>query len=165
MNTLRNAVLEAIPLNIPLPTLVSVASHLATIFRAQLYAINHAIGLRPAEVEFAYAGVADVTQAYAYALLHAHLAKSTTPAFHHVYRDWLQSSARVAQTVHIYQHGTTVWQVQIVNHAYGRAGMMVSNGSETCYVADATLACPAEGFMATLLSEICAALAERLQYN
>ncbi|MDX2137921.1 MAG: hypothetical protein SF123_07475 [Chloroflexota bacterium] len=165
MNALRSAVLTAVPSHIPLPDLVQVALHVAAVFRAQLYAINNAISLRPAEVEFAYAGVADVTQAYAYALLHAHLAKSTPPAFERVYHDWLQSSARVAQTAHIYQHGSAVWQVQIVNHAYGRAGMIVQDAGATYYVADTALACPAEGYMATLLAEICAALTERLQYN
>jgi hypothetical protein len=165
MNALRNEVLTAIPLRIPLAELVTAAAHLAAVFRAQLYAINHTVGLRPGEIEFAYAGIADVTQAYAYALLHAHLTKSAPVSFEQVYRNWLQSSARVAETIHIYQHGSAVWQVQIVNHAYGRAGMIVRDANATYYVADAALACPAEGYVATLLTEICAALAERLQYN
>jgi hypothetical protein len=46
--------------------------------------------------------------------------------------------------------------VQIIAHAYGRAGMVIHASDETFYVYDAALGCPAEGFMSTLLSDIAA---------
>lgn len=155
LNKLRAVVLVAIPPQIALADLVSTAEALTHVFRTQMYAINGVVNLEPVEIEFAAAGFADVTQNYAYALLRARLSHGEPPPFMAIYGAWLESSARVATTAHVYAHGGAVWRAQVVSHAYGRAGLVVERGDAVDYVADGVLACPADGFMATLLREVC----------
>jgi very-short-patch-repair endonuclease len=76
--------------------------------------------------------------------------------FRQIYNEWLDNSLKVFSQIYSYEHQGQVWQVQIIAHAYGRAGMVIHAGDETYYVYDATLGCPAEGFMATLLADIAA---------
>ncbi len=161
LNKLRAAVLAAIPPKIVLPDLVATAEMLASVFRAQMYAINDVVNLNPVEIEFAAAGFADVTQNYAYALLRARLSRAEPPPFMAIYGAWLESSARLATTAHAYAHRGAVWGVQVVSHAYGRAGLAVERGGQVDYLADGVLACPADGFMAGLLREVCEGICSR----
>jgi hypothetical protein len=158
LNGVRAALLAAIPSRVAPTDLLPTVEALMSLFKTQLYAVNNVVGLRPVEVDFAVAGFADVTQAFAYALVRARLG-GDPPDFDTIYQAWLESSARVAYTVHEYTHNERVWQVQVVSHAYGRAGLIAESDGEIYYVADATIACPAEGFMAGLLREVCAGLA------
>ena len=161
LNALRAAVLAAIPPHIALAELVSTAEALTSFFRAHMYAINTVVNLKPAEIDFAAAGFADVTQNYAYALLRARLSRTDAPPFMAIYGAWLESSARVATTEHEYVHGGDVWRVRVVSHAYGRAGLQVERGAAVNDVADGALACPADGFMAALLRETCEGMRSR----
>jgi hypothetical protein len=161
LNSVRAAVLAALPPALTPDMLLTTPALLTEVFRAQLYAINRIVGLREVEVEFAVAGFADVVQNYAYALVRARLGGAAPPDFWAVYGAWLESSARVAYTEHEYAHAHSceVWRVQVVSHAYGRAGLVVERGSaDADYVVDGALACPADGFMAGLLREVCGGL-------
>jgi hypothetical protein len=157
LNAVRAAVLAAVPRGVPPSAWLTRLPALHGLFRAQLEQINPAVGLHEAEIDFAAAGFGDVTQAFAYALVRA--AGDPPPAFESVYRDWLNSTVRVSGLVHHYAHGDQTWMIQMVNHAYGRAGLIVRMAGAAHYVADAALGCPAEGFMAALLGEVAAAMA------
>ena len=150
LNSVRAAVLAAIPAGLTLQAWMSFAPDLTRLFTDQLYAINPSVKLHDVEIEFAAAGFADVVQAVIYAHLRAQ--KSDPPPFEAIYGEWLDQTARVSQTVHRYNG----WQVQIITNAYGRAGLIIRAADETFYVQDSSLGCPAEGFMAALLAEVAA---------
>ncbi|NDJ61109.1 MAG: hypothetical protein GYB67_08285 [Chloroflexi bacterium] len=157
LNQLRAAVLAAVPDRLALAGWLEALPQLHATFRGQLYAINAVVQLHESEIDFAAAGFGDVTQAYVYALIRANAAKDPPPSFAVVYGVWLNSTARVSQTIYEYTHQGSVWRVQLVTHAYGRAGMIVAMAeSAAVYVHDVTLGCPAEGFMAGLLAEVAA---------
>ena len=158
LNSVRSALLAAIPPSISPTELLPKVELLTSLFETQLYSVNHVVGLRPVEVDFAVAGFADVTQAFAYALVRARLG-GDPPDFEAIYQNWLESSARVAYTIHDFIHNDRIWQVQVVSHAYGRAGLIAQSEGEIYYVADASIACPAEGFMAGILRDVCEGLA------
>jgi hypothetical protein len=139
----------------PLAWLNAIPTLEATFERA-LIAVNDGIGLRPVEIGFAVAGFGDVCRAVAYEQIRARAVKSTLD-FAAIYRGWLDSTVRVSQTVHAYAHGGAIWQVQIVTHAYGRAGLIVRRDTNVVdYVSDARIGCPAEGYMGSLLADVAA---------
>ena len=150
LNGVRMAVLAAMPTTLSRQEWLGLIPELTRLFTDQLYAINAKVKLHDVEIEFAAAGFSDVCQAVVYAMLRAR--NETLPPFEAIYGEWLDQTARVSQTVHRYGE----WQVQIVTHAYGRAGLMVQIDEETAYVQDGTLGCPAEGTMAALLAEVAA---------
>lgn len=153
MNELRQSLLGAVPDELKIVDLLSFVDRMQATFRAGLYAINAVIHLKPEEVEFAVAGFGDVLRNWVYALIRGQAAKDKL-SFTAVYYQWLNDTARLSQELHHYEHAGAVWQVQVVNHAYGRAGLKVNTGENTFYVADSAYACPAEGYMALLLAEI-----------
>jgi hypothetical protein len=150
LNAVRTAVLNAIPAELALRGWLGFVPTLTDVFTAQLRDINARVNLRDVEIEFAAAGFADVCNATVYALL-----RGDAPPFAAVYGEWLDGTARVSQRRHEYGG----WQVRIVTHAYGRAGMIVAGGGATHYVADAAIGCPAEGYMAALLGDVAARIA------
>lgn len=147
LNHARAAVLNAISVNLTLRGWLSFIPELTEHFRRTLESINDKVGLRDVEIEYAAAGFADVCQAVVYARV-----RGGNVAFEAIYGTWLDQTARVSQTVHLYNG----WQIRLVTHAYGRAGIIVQAGDETYYVSDSALGCPAEGYMAALLAEVCA---------
>jgi hypothetical protein len=164
LNIVRAAVLDAIPARLVLPNALAFVADLTRLFTDQLYAINPKVRLHDVEIEFAAAGFANVLQGLIYALVRqrsllAHAQDSAPPSFEAVYGEWLDASARVSATIYPYQG----WQVQIVTHAYGRAGLIVRMEAETHYLADSAIGCPAEGFMAALLAEAAAQLTAALR--
>jgi hypothetical protein len=159
LNTVRRALLDSIPQNITSESLLStVLPSLERLFEDQLYTINEQVGLKDAEIGFAVSGFSDVCRAWSYAYLRARIDKSGTPDFNVVYADWLNSSIRVSQTRHPYR----AWQVQVLTHAYGRFGLIIHTATDTHYLYDPSLACPAEGYMLNLLSEVLQHISERL---
>ncbi|MDL1899415.1 hypothetical protein FBR02_01435 [Anaerolineae bacterium CFX9] len=164
LNGLRAELIAALPEAQPLPAWLAWLPQLAQTFHERLTAINAHVGLREEEIGFAVSGLADVCHAWVYALLRAHLSGADIPAFSTVYRDWLNGTVRVSQTVHTYPYNQdTIWRVQVITHAYGRAGLVIDTGTRFHYVADAALACPAEGFMLNLLTELAAGIAQRIR--
>lgn len=155
LNHLRQQVLAAVPNSIKLAQLPVTLDHLQQQFRTELNAINDQVGLKDVEIEYAVAGFADVNQALLYELLRHQRASAARPDFATVYHTWLNHSVRVASTSHTIVHNQSHWSIQIVNHAYGRVGLMAHvDGKTTHYVHDSIYACPAEGFMFTLLAEL-----------
>ncbi len=146
LNEVRAAVLAAIPPQLTVQQWLSFTPELTRLFTDRLYEINAKVRLHDVEIEFAAAGFADVCQA----LIYARLRDSNPPPFEAIYGAWLDQTVRVSQTVHLYRD----WQVQIVTHAYGRAGMIVRRADQIDYVQDSSLGCPAEGYMAALLAEV-----------
>ena len=160
LNDLRRHVLAAVPSHIATNRLFSAASEIADVFQREMIRINAVIGLREPEIEFAASGFADVLQAYVFAMMRASLSSGGTPDFDAVYTNWLNGTARIASPVIEYEYGDQIWGVQIVAHAYGRVGLIIAAPEMTYYVHDPELACPAEGFMAMLLREVCVAVRE-----
>ncbi len=154
LNTVRLAVLEAIPAQMPLQNWMAFLPELTALFRRKLYDINPHVGLKDVEIEFAVAGFGDVCQALLYAMLRAGAGGIPLPDFHQIYGEWLDSSVRIFGETYEYGHAGQTWRVRLVAHAYGRAGLIVDTGAETHYVYDPSLGCPAEGYMAALLSDV-----------
>lgn len=150
----RAAVLEAIRAPRPLAAWMDGALTLADLFREQLFAINHVVGLRENEIDFAVAGFHDVLQAVVYELIRARAARNAPRSFDELYRTWLFTTIKLSQTVHLYPYRDHVtWEIQILTHVYGRFGLVARTVEGTYYVYDPALACPAQGFMAALLAE------------
>lgn len=158
---LRRRLLAAMPSLPTLPQWMAYLPGLQQLFRDQLEAINEQVGLREVEIDFAAAGFGDVCQAWVYALVHAQASRQPPPPFKQVYAEWLYSTIRQSALVHRYQD----WQVQMITHAYGRIGLAASRGDQTFYVYDAALACPAEGYMLTLLSDVTAQIAKAVNLH
>ena len=155
LNSVRDATIAAIPAVIKPSALLGLIPDLQTFFINQLYAINPQVQLKDVEIEFAAAGFGNVVSAFAYALLRSHLSGDPAPDFDVVYQAWLDSSTRIASNVIEYTHADQVWGIQVLADAYGRLGLLVALPDQTVVVHDAVLACPAAGFMAGLLREVC----------
>lgn len=158
LGTLRTNVLNAVASSLPMRSWLDEIDRLTALFESTLIAVNAEIGLREPEIGFAASGFADVCRAFAFAALRADAQKQPTPLFETVYDEWLSSTARISQTRHPYVHQDESWSIQIVNHAYGRVGLIVAMPDETAYVHDSALACPAESYMRKLLAEVCSRL-------
>ncbi len=158
LNELRRVILESIPTGITLQGWIDFLPHLEQLFHNLLVQINDEIGLREPEIEHAVAGFNDVCHALVYALIRARKAGEPTPTFQPIYDQWLNSTVRVSSTAHSYINNGEVWAVQVVNHAYGRAGLIVWTDAATYYVYDNILGCPVEGYMAALLKDVAAAI-------
>jgi hypothetical protein len=151
LNSVRAAVLAAIPERMTSYDWLIFYPTLARLFEAQLYEINASVGLKDVEIEFAVAGFSDVCQGLWYALVSE---GGVNSLFYHVYSDWLNNSVRVFSTTYPYIHQNQPWEAQIFAHAYGRAGLIVRTPTEIHYTHDPALGCPAEGFMTSLMREI-----------
>lgn len=155
MNQLREHVLQLIPESITIDTLIRFIDQLQFQFQSDLFGINEAISLKDVEVEFAVAGFGDVLRSMMYKMISAKANQQKMPAFDGIYLGWINDSVRVSSQVHELDHAGTTWQIQVINHIYGRAGLQVNINGQIVYVADGTYMCPAEGFMYTLLKDIC----------
>jgi hypothetical protein len=154
LNVVRRALLDAIPTQMPLQEWLAYLPNLSQLFENKLHEVNPEIGLKQVEIEYAVAGFQNVCQSLLYAMIQARAAGAPMPEFRQVYGDWLNSSVRISSTVHSYVHKGDTWAVQVVHTAYGRTGLIVWTEKATHYIHDINLACPAEGFMQSLLGEI-----------
>lgn len=154
--TLRANILQRLPNYTQPQAWLNHQPPLQVIFREELLAINHVVGLHEPEVDFAMAGFGDVCHQWIYALIYAQATKNTPPPFSAVYHDWLMNSLRVAQTRHAYIQADETWLIQVISHAYGRIGLQIQRGNEPIadYALDMRLACPAENFMDILLATV-----------
>jgi hypothetical protein len=159
MNEMRAALLNLVPTRMLTPEILPFVDRMVAMFRAALAGINDRVGLRIQEIEFAVAGFADVLHNWAYALIRARASHTSLPDFQFVYMNWLQSSVRVSQRVFPYPGATGSLHVQVLNHAYGRIGLRVADQDQVYYVQDGIYACPAEGYMVSLLTELAELLA------
>ena len=152
LNGICAAVVEAIPSRLTVQDLMVVMPRLGNLFREKLLAAI--IQLRDVEIDYAVSGLDDVHQAVLFTLVRADVMDAQPPPFDAIYMSWLNNSVRVAQKIHSYQHRGEAWRIQILNTAYGRAGLVVTTQDGTHYVYDKGLSCPAEGFMYTLLKDV-----------
>jgi hypothetical protein len=129
-------------------------------FYQMLVATNEQVGLRESEIEFAVAGYGDVCHVWIYHLIYAKTTRHDAQAFMAVYAQWLFDSVGLAQTIYPYSHQGEEWHIQVVIHAYGRVGLRIQRGVLVDYVMDNRLACPAEGFMVGLFTDVAAHIRE-----
>ena len=154
LNGARAAVLAALPRDVPASGWLAFLPLLGRVFAGSLLSVNAQVSLKRVEIDFAVAGFNGVCEAVAFALLRAQIYPLPPLSFAAIYGDWLDNSVRVAATGHAYVHEGARWTVRLVQHAYGRAGLMVERAEATDAVYDAALGCPAEGFMAGLLADV-----------
>lgn len=154
MNQLRLNVLNSVPDSIQIQMVMSLIDQLQITFQNELYAINDAVSLRDVEVEFAVAGFGDVLRSMIYQTMLFINDKQDMPSFWAVYGDWLNNSVRISTQVHQYKYQSEIWEIQIINHVYGRVGLQVTIGDKVIYLMDSVYVCPAEGFMVNLLKDI-----------
>ena len=60
---------------------------------------------------------------------------------------------RLSQNIFSYIHNDDIWHIQTVNYAYGRLGLRIE-ADAVSYVQDMIYACPAHGYMLTLLRDL-----------
>ncbi len=154
MNQLRLNVFNSVPDSIQLQALMPLVDQLQITFQNELYAINDAVSLRDVEVEFAVAGFGDALHSMVYQMMPLINNKQDMPSFWAVYGDWLNNNVRVSTQVHQYKYHSDIWEIQIINHVYGRVGLQVNIGDKIIYLTDGVYVCPAEGFMVNLLKDV-----------
>lgn len=155
MNELREHVLQLIPDAVTVQELMQFIDHIQLQFQTDFFNINESIALKDVEIEFATAGFGDVLRAMMYKMIPAKVSKGEMPSFEGIYYQWINDSVRVSRQVHEIQHHDMTWKIQIINHVYGRAGLRINIGDDIVYVADGSYLCPADGFMYTLLKDVC----------
>lgn len=164
---MRQQVLETVPPAFNVGQLLVVVEQLVFAYRRELEAINARIKLRDVEVDFAVSGFSDVLHAVAYKLIQlayvhrGHIAEMFQ--FEDIYQKWLDDSVRVGGNIFPYEHLGRMFNVQVIYNIYGRIGLRVMAGDAVYYVADASLSCPAWGYMDTLCRHVSDLLVERLE--
>jgi hypothetical protein len=155
LNQLRTTVMAALPERLLPLNWLSVLPEITRLFETQLYQINDQVGLRDVEIEFAVAGFNDALQAYAYAFVYSITTRTPAPNFHSVYTEWLNGTIKIFSQEHSYLLDGESCTIQVIAHAYGRIGLFIQ-ADKSYAVYDPMLACPAEGFMTTLLTDVAA---------
>ncbi len=159
LNIIRTSILSVIPPELHYTQLMPFSDQLKGYFRVRLYMANDEIRLHDEEVDFAVSGFEDVMMTVIYAILHAGNTRTDVPEFDVLYLRWLDDTVRVSRRIHTYTTPSgEQWEVNIINNAYGRLGLVVHTPTATHYLRDSRLACPAEGFMYHLLKEAAARL-------
>lgn len=151
---MRTTVLAAVPSGLPVTAWLSAIPDWVRVFAEQFDIHNPAIGLRPAEIDFAVSSFSDVLQAWAYACVRAHLTGAALPPFAEEYERWLAHSARVAPERQSFEHDGERWQVQVIFCAFGRVGLRIERRGGVDYIADSQYACPAEAYTRGLLEGV-----------
>ncbi len=163
MQSLRDAVLKAIPAHIALADALNQVDTLVQTFDQQLTHINPKVQLKQVEIDFAVAGFGDMTRAWVYAVIPTKTSQQEKPSFAQAYAEWLNQSIRISSQIHDYPYQNDTWHIQILNNVYGRFGMQVNRSEATDYVADGIYTCPAEGFMFALFKDVADQLWNALQ--
>jgi hypothetical protein len=163
----KERVIAAVSPHLPLSELMAAVEALTLIFEVELEQANLQIGLRPEEVDFAVSGFRDILQAAAYNLIQRYYTREDEPLcrqfdYSAVYQAWLDDSVRVSSVAHAYQYESLQFEIRLIYNVYGRVGLEIKNGSETYYVMDMSLACPAASFMRELCGEVAQALCRTL---
>jgi hypothetical protein len=153
LQIVHQAVMGAVPTSPP-PSWIALALELQQVFHRQLSAINPKVGLKRTEIEYAVVGFGQVIQSFTHRTVAAFLKGKPVQSFETIYRDWLNDSLQGLLPGFYYTHKGQNWYIRILRHAYGRIGMMIQTKNETHYVWDSELACPAEGFMYSLLRDV-----------
>lgn len=154
LQVVQRILLERIPAHMPDEGWTSLVDTLPALFGRLLYQINPKLRLKPQEIEQAVRGLREICHLTLHTCFQALMQGASLPGADAVYRQWLNSSARILPAIHSYPHEDQIWLVGIVRHAYGRVGLVVDTADELHYVHDNRCACPAEPFMESLLYEV-----------
>ena len=165
LNELREIMIENLPEQLTLSEYRTFLEQYQFLFRVRLHEANAQIGLRQAELDFAESGFADVNQLWMYALIRTRTTQAESPSFMNVYHQWFNDSIHLSGNHFTYTHEGQVWHIQVVHSVYGRIGLYIQteDAEDYVYVYDPVYACPAEGFMTQLLTQVSEHLAKVLQ--
>ena len=155
----QQAVLDAIPAQLPLWGWSLALPPLVTLFQNKLDAAAPLLELSGDEIALAVSTFADVLQLYLHAMIHARVTGQPPPSFAELYMNWLDSTVTIGGAVHPYTHRSEIWAVQVVSHVYGKAGLMVWTNAATYYVQDDAYNRRLQLFLETLLGEVAAHMA------
>jgi hypothetical protein len=154
LRSVQDQLMAALPSAPPRSGWSALILELQILFRYQLYSVNLQIRLKPSEIDYAVNGLGEVLHLFLRLTFEAAMRGPPAPDAALIYQQWLNDTTQVADAPIPYNHGDDVWHIRTVYHAYGRVGLQVDTGTDCYYVVDKHLACPAEGFMATLLTEL-----------
>lgn len=154
LNELKQIMLGNLPERLSLSHYQTFLEQYQLLFRVWLYEANAQIGLRQVELDFAEAGFADVNQVWMYELIRARAAQTEMPSFAKVYAQWVGNSIQLSGNHFCYRHRDQEWDIQIIHSVYGRIGLYICIEGKEFFVYDTIYACPAEGFMTQILTQI-----------
>ncbi len=132
----QQAVLDAMPVELPLRGWPLALPPLITLLQNKLYAAAPLLPVSAGEIAFTVSTFTEVLQRYLHALIRAYAAGQAAPSFAELYMNWLDSTVVIGSAVHSYIHRDEIWAVQVVGHAYGKAGLAVWTNAATYYVED-----------------------------
>lgn len=147
------SVVASVPDSLP-ASWMGLTLELQEVFHTQLCMINHKVGLKRSEIEYAVLGFGEVCQSFVHGLMNAWMYRQPIPTFEEVYSDWLNRNTQLSQQVFEYVSQGQRWEIRLIKHAYGVMGLTIETGETTYYVSDSDRQCPAEGFMFNLLKEV-----------
>lgn len=160
---IQQAVLEAMPPQLPLEGWLLALPPLVTLLQNKLDAAAPLLGLSSSEIAFVVSTFDQLCQTYWHAMINARSAGQPLPDFDAVYADWLDSTVQVGGTVHPYVHRGELWAVQVLHCAYGSVGLVVWTDTLTHYVEDRATACSLQPFIEELLKTVTARMAAAVQ--
>lgn len=155
----QQAVLDAIPAQLPLWGWSLALPPLVTLFQNKLDAAAPLLELNSDEIAFAVSTFSHVLQLYLHAMIHARVTGQAFPSFAELYMNWLDSTVTIGGAVYPYAHHSETWAVQVVSHAYGKVGLIVWTNAATYYVQDNAYNRRLQLFLETLLGEAAAHMA------
>jgi hypothetical protein len=147
--TFYETMIVAIPNHTPKSGWVAFLMELQILFRHQLYAINGHIGLKASEINYAVLNFGAICQEFVSSLITKRIRGEPSACFDEVYETWLNRTIEISHP-YFYLYHDELWYIELVKHAYGRMGLIIKTPTDTHYVYDTSLACPAEKFMERL---------------
>lgn len=154
LKTLRQTVLERLSSSKPDLLNSDFWEYDIGLFYHTLKKVNDAIGLKDAEIDFAFSGYVDMLNTWFADYFRAKQTKTPPTPFDTLYDEWVANSGRRSERIHLYQYNGADWHIRILNNIYGRVGLQVDMPDKTVYIHDPIYQCPAEGFMRHLLREV-----------
>lgn len=150
LQSIRQRTLNAVKSGLSPLEIIAHLDTLSATFSRALSDVNHQIGLKQVEIDFAVSGFDDMLRRWGYGLL-----MSDSPTWETVYYQWVFDSVMIAGRVFEYPPDR---EIQIISTVYGRVGLRIKHQGAVDYVSDRAHVCPAEGFMTHLMRDV----AERL---
>jgi hypothetical protein len=150
----QQSVSDSVPTQLPLWGWPLALPPLVTLFQNKLDAAGPVLGLDSQTTMLAVNTFNELVQRYLHAMIRARVIGQAFPAFADVYAEWLDSTVEIGGAVHPYLYHDEVWAVQVISHAYGKAGMIVWTAAATYYVQDSAQSCRLQPYLEVLFSEV-----------
>jgi hypothetical protein len=147
--TFYETIIAAIPSHTPKSGWMAFLMELQILFRHQLYTINAHIGLKASEIDYAVLNFGAICQEFISSLINKRMRGKVDACFDEVYETWLNKTIEIS-IPYFYLYYDELWHIELVKYAYGRIGLIIKTPTDTYYVYDSSLACPAERFMERL---------------